>query len=214
MSTEFICWLPDLYVSADGVREWFHHVLWHRSKQEIHPRVSHFYGDLVGRMLAALRGRSSKRPALDLDNTLWGGVIGDDGLEGIQLVRAPRWVKRTLHSNITFINCHDGASSLPCAQKITRPMLSPPSNNILTWCSSATDKACSVANWQDKASNLRDIAETLNIGLDSLVFADDNPFERNLIRQELPAVQVPELPDDPSLYVTTLAKADILSREM
>jgi FkbH-like protein len=69
------------------------------------------------------------------------------------------------------------------------------------------DISCFVANWQDKASNLRHIASALNIGLDSLVFADDSPFERNLIRQELPEIQVPELPQDPSLYVSTLADA-------
>jgi len=67
--------------------------------------------------------------------------------------------------------------------------------------------ACFLANWQDKPSNLRTIAKTLNIGLDSLVFADDNPFERNLVRQELPMVAVPELPDDPALYVDAIASA-------
>jgi FkbH-like protein len=67
------------------------------------------------------------------------------------------------------------------------------------------DIACFVANWQDKASNLRHIAKTLNIGLDALVFADDNPFERNLVRQELPEVQVPEMPEDPAFYARTIA---------
>jgi FkbH-like protein len=69
------------------------------------------------------------------------------------------------------------------------------------------DIACFVANWDDKASNLRTIAERLNIGLDALAFADDNPFERNIIRRELPMVMVPELPDDPALYARCLADA-------
>jgi FkbH-like protein len=69
------------------------------------------------------------------------------------------------------------------------------------------DIACFVANWQDKASNLRRIAETLKIGIDSLVFVDDNPAERELVRTELPMVAVPEMPDDPSEYVGTLASA-------
>ena len=60
------------------------------------------------------------------------------------------------------------------------------------------DIASFVANWSDKAGNIRAIAEELNIGLDSLVFVDDNPFERNLVRQELPMVAVPEVPDDPT----------------
>ena len=69
------------------------------------------------------------------------------------------------------------------------------------------DIACFVANWNDKAGNLRHIAERLNIGIDSLVFVDDNPFERNIVRRELPAVMVPELPDDPALYAQCIADA-------
>jgi FkbH-like protein len=67
--------------------------------------------------------------------------------------------------------------------------------------------ACFVANWTDKATNLRSIAKQLNIGLDALVFLDDNPAERAIIRQELPQVHVPELPDEPSAFVSTLAPA-------
>jgi len=69
------------------------------------------------------------------------------------------------------------------------------------------DIACFVANWTDKAANLRLIAERLNIGLDSLVFADDNAFERDLVRSELPMVAVPELPEDPGLFARTIADA-------
>ena len=69
------------------------------------------------------------------------------------------------------------------------------------------DIACFVANWADKATNLRVIASSLNISLDSLVFVDDNPFERNIVRRELPMVMVPELPEDPSLYVRCVADA-------
>ena len=68
-----------------------------------------------------------------------------------------------------------------------------------------SDIACFVANWRDKAENLRGIAETLNIGLDSLVFVDDNPAERARVREALPMVAVPELPADPALYVRALA---------
>jgi FkbH-like protein len=70
-----------------------------------------------------------------------------------------------------------------------------------------SDIASFVANWSDKAHNIRTIAEQLNIGLDSLVFIDDNPFERTLVRQELPMVAVPEVVDDPSTFPQTLADA-------
>jgi FkbH-like protein len=70
-----------------------------------------------------------------------------------------------------------------------------------------TDIAYFAANWNDKASNLRLIAKQLNIGLDSLVFVDDNPYERNQVRGELPMVAVPELPEDPTLYPDCLVSA-------
>jgi FkbH-like protein len=69
------------------------------------------------------------------------------------------------------------------------------------------DIACFSANWTDTAANIREIADRLNIGLDSLVFADDNPFERAIVRRELPMVAVPELPDDPALYASCIAEA-------
>jgi FkbH-like protein len=197
----------DSYAAEYGSREWFDPVLWHRSKQEIHPRVSHFYGDLAGRLLAALRGRSSKCLVLDLDNTLWGGVIGDDGLEGIQLgqgsamgeafVAFQEYAQRLARRGVILAVCskNDEANALAAFEKHPDMVLR------------RKDIACFVANWQDKASNLRHIAKTLNIGIDSLVFADDNPFERNLVRQELPEVQVPELPEDPSFYASTIAEA-------
>src|SRR6202044_2074465 len=70
-----------------------------------------------------------------------------------------------------------------------------------------SDIACFVANWDDKPGNIRIIAERLNIGLDAIAFADDNPFERNIVRRELPMVAVPELPEDPALYAACLADA-------
>jgi FkbH-like protein len=197
----------DSYTAQHGLHEWYDPVLWHRSKQEVHPRVSHFYGELVGRLLGAIRGRSSKCLVLDLDNTLWGGVIGDDGLEGILLgqgsamgeafVAFQQYARQLLNRGIILAVCskNDEANALAPFEKHPDMVLR------------RKDIACFVANWQDKAANLRHIAKTLNIGLDSLVFADDNPFERDLVRQELPEVQVPELPEDPSFYIETIANA-------
>ncbi len=188
-----------------GVRKFYDPALWHRSKQEIHPAASVLWGDHAGRLLAALRGLSSKCLVLDLDNTVWGGVIGDDGLEGIQLGQG-----------------NAGGESFAAFQKYAAQLAK--RGVILAVCSKndeinarsafeqhpemvlrLKDIACFVANWNDKASNLRHIAKTLNIGLDSLVFADDNPFERNLVRQELLMVAVPEMPEDPAFYIDAIA---------
>ncbi len=197
----------DACAAEDGTRLWHDPVLWHRAKQEVHPRVSHIYGELVGRMLGALRGRSAKCLVLDLDNTLWGGVIGDDGLEGILLgqgsaigeayVAFQRYAQRLSERGIVLAVCskNDEVNALAPFEQHPEMVLR------------RKDIACMTANWQDKAANLRQIAATLHLGLDALVFADDNPFERNLVRQALPQVLVPELPEDPSFYAQTLADA-------
>ncbi|WP_263413013.1 HAD-IIIC family phosphatase [Terriglobus aquaticus] len=197
----------DTWAAIDGLSRWFEPALWNRSKQEVHPRVSDLYGEQVGRILAALRGKSSKCLVLDLDNTLWGGVIGDDGMEGIVLgqgsavgeahVALQRYALQLSERGIILAVCskNDEANALA------------PFADHLEMVLRRKHIACFVANWQDKATNLRYIAETLNIGLDSLVFVDDNPAERALVRRELPMVAVPELPEDPSGYVGTLAAA-------
>jgi FkbH-like protein len=190
-----------------GISAWFDPGLWHLSKHEVPHAAAPFYGDQVGRMLAAIRGRSSKCLVLDLDNTLWGGVIGDDGLEGIVLgqgtaageahLALQRYAKRLSERGIILAVCskNDEANAVAPFQKHPEMILK------------QADIACFVANWQDKAENLKHIARTLNIGIDSLVFVDDNPVERALIRRELPQVAVPELPEDPALYVQTIALA-------
>ena len=165
------------------------------------------YGDLLGRLLGALRGRSAKCLVLDLDNTLWGGVIGDDGLEGIVLGQGSpageahaalqRYARQLARRGVILAVCSKNDYENAVAPFDAHPEM------ILR----RDDIACFVANWQDKATNLRQIAQTLQIGLDALVFVDDNPAERRLVRAELPQVAVPELPEDPAGYVGCLAEA-------
>ena len=197
----------DTWAAEDGLANWFDASLWYQAKQEIHPRASVLYGDQIGRLIAALWGRSAKCLVLDLDNTLWGGVIGDDGLEGIVLgqgspggeayVAFQRYAKQLSERGVILAVCskNDEPNALEPFEKHPEMVLR------------RKDIACYVANWTDKATNLRAIAERLNIGLDSLVFADDNPAERRLVRSELPMVSVPELPEDPAEYARTLADA-------
>ncbi|UAK25059.1 HAD-IIIC family phosphatase [Sphingomonas nostoxanthinifaciens] len=194
-------------VEHHGLSTFYDPALWYRAKQEIHPLVAPLYGDLVGRAVAARFGRSSKCLVLDLDNTLWGGVIGDDGLEGIVLGQgnavgeahlALQAYAHDLSSRgviLAVCSKNDEANALEAFEKHPEMKLR------------RGDIACFIANWQDKATNLREIARQLNIGIDSLVFVDDNPFERNIIRRELPMVEVPELPEDPTTYVNTVADA-------
>ena len=200
-------------VACDGIAAWHYPLLWHRAKQEITPAAAPLYGDLVGRIIAAKLGRSYKCLVMDLDNTLWGGVVGDDGLEGLVLGQGSalgesftafqEYARDLSRRGIILAVCskNDEANALEPFEKHPEMVLK------------RTDIACFVANWSDKASNIREIAKQLNIGLDSLVFIDDNPFERALVRQELPIVAVPEVGDNPAEYAKFLADAGYFEGE-
>jgi FkbH-like protein len=197
----------DIQAAENGLTAWHDAALWHRAKQEVHPGATHVYGDLLGRLLAAHQGRACKCLVLDLDNTLWGGVVGDDGLDGLVLgqgsalgeafVAFQRYARALSERGIILAVCskNDEANALEPFERHPDMVLR------------RADIACFVANWTDKATNLREIARRLNIGLDALVFADDNPAERAIVRRELPMVAVPELPEDPTLFAACLADA-------
>ena len=190
----------DLRAARDGIPAWHDPVMWHRAKQDVHPGAVPVYGDLVGRILAARQGRSRKALVLDLDNTLWGGVIGDDGLEGIVLGQGSALGETYVEfQNYARALSHRGIILAVCS-KNTEAIAFEPFDRHPEMVLKRSDIACFIANWTDKAANLREIARRLNIGLDALVFVDDNPAERSIIRRELPMVAVPELPEDPSGY--------------
>jgi FkbH-like protein len=195
----------DERAARDGLTKWHDTALWHRSKQEVSPTASPLYGDLVGRWLAAKQGRSFKCLVLDLDNTVWGGVIGDDGLEGIALGQgSPLGEAYTAFQEYARELSRRGVILAVCSKNDEANALEPFEKHPDMVLKRA-DISSFVANWSNKADNLRAIAQELNIGLDSLCFIDDNPFERNMIRQELPMVAVPEVSDDPTGYPVALA---------
>ena len=197
----------DRPVERDGLKFWFDNAKWLQAKMEISPFAALKYADHVVRIIASQRGLSRKCLVLDLDNTLWGGVIGDDGIENISLgegsalgeafVAFQRYIKQLKDRGIILAICSKNEMETAKSVFFDHPEM------ILK----LEDFASFVANWNDKATNLRHIAEELNIGVESLVFVDDNPAERALIRQTLPKVAVPEMPVDPSLYVECLSDA-------
>jgi FkbH-like protein len=191
----------------DGIDAWFDIGRWLQGKLEIAPQAAPLYGDLLARILAAQRGLSKKCLVLDLDNTLWGGLIGDEGLEGIVLgegsavgeahLALQRYAKRLRERGVILAVCSKNDTKIAEAVFHDHPEM------ILR----RGDISAFLANWDDKAENLKIIANRLNIGIDSLVFVDDNPVERARIRQSLPTIAVPELPEDPAHYVRCLADA-------
>jgi FkbH-like protein len=191
----------------DGIDAWFDKGSWLHGKLEIAPEAAALYGDMVARIVAAQRGLSKKCLVLDLDNTLWGGVVGDDGLEGLVLgegsaageahLAVQRYAKRLKERGVILAICSKNDPAVAESAFRDHP-------EMLV---RRADISAFMANWDDKAENLKAIAAQLNIGLDSLVFLDDNPVERARIRQSLPMVVVPELPKDIAHYVRCLADA-------
>lgn len=190
-----------------GIEAWHNPMLWHRAKQEVSPSMAPIYGEYVARVLAARQGLTAKCLVFDLDNTLWGGVVGDDGVEGIVIGNGDAEGEAFLSvQHYGLAQARRGVILAVCSKNDEANALEPferhPEMAI-----KRSDVACFVANWDDKAANIREIARRLNIGLDSLVFVDDNPFERNLVRSTLPMVAVPEVPEDPALVPQCLADA-------
>ena len=155
-------------------------------------------------IIAAIKGHLKKCLILDLDNTVWGGVIGDDGLEGIELghglgigkafTEFQMWVKKLKQRGI--IICVASKNNYETAKE---PFEKHPDMVL-----KLDDIAVFQANWETKVDNIRTIQSILNIGFDSMVFLDDNPFERNMVRENIPSITVPELPDDPAMYLEYL----------
>jgi FkbH-like protein len=193
--------------AADGLGAWHDPALWHRSKQEISPAAAPVWGDLVARVLAARQGRSYKALVLDLDDTLWGGVVGEAGVEGIVLGQGSPLGEGFLAVQNYVRNLSRRGIILGVASKNDAANALAPFDHHPEMLLRRADIAAFRADWNDKAGNLEAIAQELNIGLDSLVFLDDNPFERALVRAALPMVAVPEVPDDPALVPAALAAA-------
>ena len=194
-------WLAASGLYGDGLGD---AVRWHHAKQLVSPALAPLYADHLARILAANAGLARKCMVLDLDNTLWGGVVGDDGVNGIQLGQGSatgeaflafqRYTAQLASRGIILAVCSKNDLAVAEAAFEHPEMLL-----------KRSDIAAFIANWEDKAGNLRRIASMLDIGLDSLVFIDDNPAERDIVRRELPQVAVPELPDDVAEYPSRIA---------
>jgi len=157
----------------------------------------------ISQQIATYFGRSHKCLILDLDNTIWGGIIGDDGIEGIQLGnnglgKAYRsvqiWAKELKQRGVI----------LAVSSKNNEEVVLDAFDNLPEMILKMEDFSIIKANWNNKAENIQEIKNALNIGFDSMVFIDDNPVERELVRKFHPEVCVPELPKDPANYIDYL----------
>ena len=190
-----------------GLAEWHSPALWNLAKLPFADAYVPFYADHVARIIAALRGKSRRCLVLDLDNTVWGGVIGDDGLEGIKLAQGDATGEAHLSVQQLALALRERGVVLAVSSKNTDSVARQPFREHPDMLLKEQHIAVFQANWEDKATNIRAIAKELALGLESLVFLDDNPVERGLIRRELPEVAVPELENDPASFARTLAAA-------
>lgn len=163
------------------------------------------------RFIHPLTGKICKALVTDLDNTLWGGVIGEDGMQGLKLgaeysgaaYRAIQQVMFDLYQRgiiLAVCSKNNSAEAMEVIEKHPDMLLGPHHFAALR------------INWGDKAQNLREIAAELNIGLDAMAFVDDNPVERQWIRDQLPEVTVIDLPDDPIACAQTLRDSPVFER--
>lgn len=162
----------------------------------------------IYKIIQTIQGGGKKCIILDLDNTLWGGIIGDDGVENIMIgtlgigkafTRFQKWLKELKNRGIILVVCSKND------EHIAKEAFEKHSEMILR----LDDIAMFVANWDNKADNIRYIQSVLNIGFDSMVFIDDNPAERKIVRDNVPGVCVPELPEDPAFYLAYLKELNL-----
>jgi FkbH-like protein len=190
-----------------GLANWHSASEWNLSKIPFAQMFLPLYADHVCRLLGALSGKSRRCLVLDLDNTLWGGVIGDDGLKGIHVSQGDPLGEAHLDLQRYALSLRERGVVLAVSSKNEDAVARLPFREHADMILREEHFAVFQANWTDKAANIRAIAEELSLGLDSFVFVDDNPFERELVRQALSQVAVPEMPADPSLYATALSAA-------
>jgi FkbH-like protein len=160
--------------------------------------------DTLAAAVVAKAGKARKVLVLDLDNTVWGGVVGDIGKDGLELgpetaegeafTAFQSYARALGQRGVILALCSKNNEALAMSAFREHPAM------VLK----EKDIAAFVINFEEKATNIRRIAETLNVGLESIVFADDNPIERAWVRKQLPEVAVVELPENPACYAAAV----------
>lgn len=192
---------------AVGTSRWFDPVGWNLYKIPFAPMCAGILAEWLGRILGAIRGKSRKCLVMDCDNTLWGGVIGDDGIENIVIGAGSGAGESFAAVQRYALDLKARGILLAVSSKNDDAVARQPFAEHPDMLLRENDLALFQANWVDKPTNLEAVARELRIGIDSLVLLDDNPAERAQVRASLPMVAVPELPSDPAYYTTYIASA-------
>lgn len=200
-------YIQDLHYlsSLYGLDNWCDESQWYLYKYTLATAYIPYLCQNLASIMKSIFGKNHKSVVTDLDNTLWGGVIGDDGPEGIAIgsetpagmaFQAFQTYLKELSSLGILLNVASKNEESLALEGFSRP------ESVLK----REDFLCFKANWEPKSVNLANIAKELNLLPDSLVFMDDNPAEREIIRQELPAVAVPEI-NAPEEYIKAIDRS-------
>jgi FkbH-like protein len=202
----------DGLIARHGRRNWDDARKWHAVRLPVAaPHLVTLAREWM-KFLHPITGKLAKVCVVDLDNTLWGGVVGEDGLKGIQISQqdyrgAPYWnLQRAL------LELHGRGILLAIASKNNPADVQEVFEGHDGMLLKDAHFAARQINWDDKALNLQRIAEELNVGVDSLAFVDDNPVERQRVREALPEVMVLDVPADPMQFATTVRESPVFQR--
>ena len=184
----------DRYTSSNLI-DWKFYCI---SQMQINPKLAGDFNTWIQNEIAAIEGKRKKCLILDLDNTLWGGILGEDGVEGIQIGNTyPGNAFLDFQNNLLELS-KNGVILTVCSKNNEQDVVEAWNKNPFLQIKKEQLAAWRI-NWNNKADNIVELAQELNIGLDSMVFIDDNPSERELVRQMLPMVETPEFPKQPYL---------------
>lgn len=178
--------------------------MWYLSKTPYHREVLHQAANTVASYWRGWQGLSKKLIVLDLDDTLWGGIVGDDGWQNLKLGGHDPVGEALADFQKKLLHLKNNGVMLAIVSKNDEQVALEAIRNHPEMVLKESDFSGYRINWTDKAANIASLVEELNIGMDSVVFLDDNPVERERVKTALPSVEVPELPDDKMLYPSFL----------
>ena len=187
-----------------GKRSFINESAYYLNKSGFDLQYIGYYCDLIARQFEAFAGKARKCLVLDLDNTLWGGVVGDLGYDGILLDPNDAEGEAYLAFQRYIVELKNRGIIISICSKNDEVNAKEPFEKNENMVLKLSDISAFYANWDDKATNIKRISNELNIGTDSMVFFDDNPTERELINEFLPEVKVINVPEDPALYTRAL----------
>ena len=189
--------------SVLGLDNWADDFYWYMYKYALSFTAIPYLSYNVANIIKAIYGMNQKALVLDLDNTLWGGVVGDDGVENL-LIGKETSEGQAYTAFQEYIKAQKQLGVLLCVNskndmKNALAGLNHPEGTL-----NESDFVLIKANWENKAQNLKEIAEELNLGIDSLVFVDDNPAERAIINQSYEQVKTPNIGDRIENYIKSI----------